>query len=232
MADYEKISIKHWAVEDRPREKILRHGFNALSNAELMAILIGSGNRDESAVELSRRILTDFNNNLELLGKASIDKLLAYHGMGEAKSITVLAALELGKRRQLESKSQLQKITSSSDVYDLMALELAELQHEEFWVVYLNKANHVIDKVRISQGGISGTVIDVRLIMKQAIEKLASSLILVHNHPSGNLLPSRADKEITKKITDAAQLLDINVLDHLVIAKKQFTSFADEGLIR
>lgn len=232
MADYEKISIKHWAVEDRPREKILRHGFSALSNAELMAILIGSGNRTESAVELSRRILSDFNNNLEHLGQASIDKLMTYLGMGEAKSVTVLAALELGKRRQLETKSRLQKINTSSDVYDLMALQLAELQHEEFWVIYLDRANNVIDKVRISQGGISGTVIDVRLIMKQAIEKLASSLILAHNHPSGNLSPSRADKDITQKILDAAQLLDINVLDHLIIAGKQFTSFADEGLIR
>ena len=231
MADYEKISIKHWAVEDRPREKILRHGFAALSNAELMAILIGSGNRTESAVELSRRILSDFNNNLDLLGRASIDKLMTFNGMGEAKSISILAALELGKRRQLANKSQLQKITNSSDVFDLMALQLSELPHEEFWIIFLDRANHIIDRSRISQGGISGTVIDVRLIMKQAIEKLATSIILVHNHPSGNLSPSKADKEITQKATDAARLLDINVLDHIIVAGNKFTSFADEGLI-
>lgn len=231
MAEYEKIPIKNWAVEDRPREKILHHGFTALSNSELIAILIGSGNRTESAVELSRRMLSDFKNDLDLLGRASIDKLMQYKGMGEAKSISVLAALELGRRRHLSRKQEQFKINSSSDVFDLMVINLAHLAHEEFWVLFLDRANNVIDKSRISQGGVSGTVIDVRLILKKAIEKLASSLILVHNHPSGNLSPSRADSDITQKTIDAAKLVDMKVLDHIIIAGSKFTSFADEGLI-
>lgn len=231
MADYEKLSIRNWAVEDRPREKMLKQGFAALSNAELLAILIGSGNRQESAVELCRRILSDFNNDINQLARVSADKLKTYKGMGEAKSVNVLAALELGRRRQLASKSNFQRITTSTDVYEVMAINLVDLTHEEFWVLYLDRANHVIDKSRISQGGISGTIIDVRIILKQAIDKLASGLILVHNHPSGNHTPSRADIEITRKTSDAARLLDMNVLDHLIICGTQFTSFADEGLL-
>lgn len=231
MANYEKLSIKNWALEDRPREKMLKQGLAALSNAELMAILIGSGNRDESAVELSRRILSDFRNGLTELSSASVDKLSNYKGMGNAKSINVLAALELGKRQQFEKKSPSLKINCSNDVFQIMAVEMVNLNHEEFWVLYLNRGNQVIDKVKISQGGIAGTVIDARLILKHAIEKLASALVLVHNHPSGNLSPSNADIEITKKIVAGAGYMDIKVLDHLIIAHKQFTSFADEGLI-
>lgn len=231
MADYEKISIKHWAVEDRPREKILRHGFSSLSNAELVAILIGSGNRSESAVELSRRMLADFKNDLDELGRASVSRLMQYQGMGEAKSVTVLAALELGRRRLMVSRAQLPIITSSADVQQIMAHDLEMLSHEEFWVLYLDRANHVIDRSRVSQGGVTGTVIDVRIIMKQAIEKLASAIILVHNHPSGNQSPSHADKEITQKMIQAAKLFDIKVLDHVIIAKNKYTSFADEGLL-
>lgn len=231
MANYEKISIKQWAVEDQPREKILRHGFQSLSNAELIAILIGSGNRDESAVELSRRILSDFSNNLDTLGRSSIDRLKNYKGMGEAKSIAVLAALELGKRRQLAEKALVKKISNSSDVWNIMAAELAHLEHEEFWVIFLDRANNVLDKTRISKGGLSGTVIDVRIILKQAIEKLASGIILVHNHPSGNRAASAADREVTNKMNEAAKLVDISVLDHIIIAGDNFTSFADEGLI-
>jgi DNA repair protein RadC len=231
MAEYEKLSIKQWAVEDRPREKMLKHGFASLSNAELMAILIGSGNRNESAVELSRRILSDFNNDLDILGKTSTDKLMSYKGMGEAKTINVLAALELGKRRQLDGHKKLTKITSSADVYNLFAIELAELQHEEFWILYLDRGNNVVDKSKISQGGVSGTVIDVRIIMKKAIEKLVSSLILVHNHPSQNLTPSKADIDITHKTNNAAALLDIKVLDHIIVAGNNYTSFADEGIL-
>lgn len=231
MADYEKLSIKQWAVEDRPREKMLKHGFAALSNAELVAILIGSGNRNESAVELSRRILSDFNNDLDQLGKASVDRLTSYKGMGEAKTINVLAALELGKRRQLSGVSNLQKITSSEDAFNIMSIDLAELQHEEFWVIYLDRSNNVIGKTRVSQGGVSGTVIDIRIILKKALEKLASSIILVHNHPSGNLNPSKADIDITQKASNAALLLDMKVLDHLIIANRKFMSFADDGLL-
>ncbi|HKM94330.1 MAG TPA: DNA repair protein RadC [Prolixibacteraceae bacterium] len=231
MADYEKLSIKQWAVEDRPREKMLKHGFAALSNAELVAILIGSGNRDESAVELSRRILSDFKNDLDQLCKASVDRLMSYKGMGEAKTINVLAALELGKRWQLAGTSNLQKITSSEDAFKIMSIDLIELQHEEFWVIYLDRANNVIGKARVSQGGVSGTVIDIRIILKKALEKLASSIILVHNHPSGNLSPSKADIDITQKASKAALLLDMKVLDHLIIANRKFMSFADDGLL-
>jgi len=231
MAEYEKLSIKQWAVEDRPREKMLKHGFAALSNAELMAILIGSGNRQESAVELSRRILADFKNDLDQMGKASVDKLKTYKGMGEAKTINVLAALELGKRRQLTESDIRPKVNTSEDAFSIMAIDLVELQHEEFWVLYLDRANNLIGKARVSQGGISGTVIDVRIIMKQAIEKLASSIVLLHNHPSGNLNPSQADIDITKKAADAAKLLDMNVIDHLIIADRKFMSFADEGML-
>lgn len=231
MAEYEKLSIKRWAVEDRPREKMLKHGFSALSNAELMAILIGSGNRQESAVELSRRILADFKNDLDQMGKASVDKLKSYKGMGEAKTINVLAALELGKRRQLTGSDKRPKVYTSNDAFNIMAIDLVELQHEEFWVLYLDRANNLIDKSRISQGGLTGTVIDVRIIMKQAIEKLASSIVLLHNHPSGNLNPSQADIDITKKAAEAAKLLDINVIDHLIIAGRKFMSFADDGLL-
>jgi DNA repair protein RadC len=231
MAEYEKLSIKQWAVEDRPREKMLKHGFSTLSNAELMAILIGSGNRDESAVELSRRILSDFNNDLDQLSKASVDALMKYKGMGEAKTINILAALELGKRRQHFSLSRQVKITDSKDVFNHMAIDIMDLQYEEFWVVYLNRGNHIIDKTRISMGGVSGTVIDVRIILKQAIEKLASSVVLVHNHPSGNLTPSQADIDITRKMVSAANLLDIKVLDHVIIANRNFMSFADDGLL-
>lgn len=231
MADYKKLSIKQWAVEDRPREKMLKHGFRALSNAELIAILIGSGNRDESAVELSRRILSDYRNNLDSLGKASVEKLKQFKGMGEAKTINVLAALELGKRRQLSNKNFKEKINSSEDVFNLMSLELSELKHEEFWVLFLDRANNVIDKTKTSQGGISGTVMDIRIILKQAIDRLASSMILVHNHPSGNMKPSEADMDITDKAKKAAHLLDIKVLDHIIVAGAHFYSFADEGLM-
>ncbi len=231
MAEYEKLSIKQWAVEDRPREKMLKHGFASLSNAELMAILIGSGNRSESAVELSRRILSDFNNDLDILGKTSTDKLMGYKGMGEAKTVNVLAALELGKRRHLNGHKKLTKITSSADVYNLFAIELADLQHEEFWILYLDRGNNIVDKSKISQGGISGTVIDVRIIMKKAIEKLVSSIILAHNHPSKNLSPSKADIDITHKTNNAAALLDIKVLDHIIVAGNNYYSFADEGLL-
>jgi DNA repair protein RadC len=231
MANYQKLSIKRWAVEDRPREKMLKQGFSVMSNAELIAILIGSGNREESALALSRRILADFKNDLDLLARASVEKIMAYKGMGEAKSINVLSALELGKRRQLAGAKLKMKINNSEDVFNLMALDLCDLSFEEFWVIFLDRANNVIDKTKISQGGISGTVIDIRLILKQAIEKLASSIILVHNHPSGNLTASKADMEITRKSMEAAKLLDMTVVDHVVIAGRKYTSFADEGLL-
>jgi len=231
MANYEKLSIKKWAVEDRPREKMMKHGFSSLSNAELLAILIGSGNRNESAVELSRRILADFKNELDQLSQCSVDQLMVCNGMGEAKSINVLAALEIGKRQQFSAKREKYKITSSEDVFNFIAVDLMELSYEEFWVIFLDRANQVLDKVKISQGGLSGTVIDTRIILKKAIEKLASSLILIHNHPSGNLSPSDADRKITDKIAEGAKLVDMKVLDHVIIANRKYMSFADEGLL-
>jgi DNA repair protein RadC len=231
MAEYEKLSIKKWAVEDRPREKMLKHGFIALSNAELIAILIGSGNLSESAVELSRRILSDVKNDLDKLGKSSVEKLKVYNGIGEAKAINILAALELGRRRILSGNGIQTKINSSEDAFNVINFELSDLTHEEFWVIYLDRANNVIDKAKISQGGISGTVIDVRIILKQAIEKMASSIILAHNHPSGNLSPSQSDLDITRKASEASKLVDMKVLDHIIVAGNNFSSLADEGLI-
>ncbi len=229
--DYENISIKNWAVEDRPREKLLSKGIHVLSDTELIAILIGSGSRENSAVELARKILNSVNNNLHELGKLSVSDLQEIKGIGKAKAISVLAALELGKRRKLEDVIQKHKITGSKDVYEFFYPLLVDLPHEEFWVLILNRSNSIIDKYKISQGGIAGTVIDVRLILKRAINKLASSIILCHNHPSGNLSPSEADIKITKKLNDASQLVDIKVLDHIIIGGNSYYSFLDEGTL-
>ncbi len=227
----DKLKIKDWAVEDRPREKLLSKGINSLSDAELVAILIGSGNRDETAVELSQRILSLSENNLNLLGKQTVNNLKKIKGIGEAKAITIIAALELGKRRKISEIIDKKKITSSSDINEMFQPILGDLPYEEFWILLLNRSNKIIEKVKISQGGISGTVIDVRLILKNAIEKLASGIILCHNHPSGNNKPSEADKNITKKLKDAATFMDINVLDHIIVTDNEYFSFADEGLL-
>ncbi len=226
----QKLNIKSWAIEDRPREKLLSKGIATLSNAELIAILIGSGNRDESAVELSKRILQGVNNNLNELGKLSVDFLQKnYRGIGEAKAISIVAALELGKRRKFSEALQKSQIKGSQDIFDLMHPSMADLPHEEFWVVFLNRANKVVSTHKISQGGLSGTVVDTRLIMKLALEQLASSIILVHNHPSGNTNPSNHDKNITQKIKEAGKIMDIPVLDHIIITDAAYYSFADEG---
>ncbi|MGQ1787900.1 RadC family protein [Saccharicrinis sp. GN24d3] len=229
---YQKLSIKNWAVEDRPREKLLSKGISSLSNAELIAILIGSGNRNESAVDVSKRILNDVNNNLNELGKLTIDKLKRdYSGIGEAKAISIVAAMELGRRRKLSDAKEKPKISGSLDIYDLMHPILADLPHEEFWIVLLNRANKVISTQKISQGGISGTVIDSKLIMKSAIDQLASSIILCHNHPSGNLRPSSHDKTNTKKLVEAGKVMEIPILDHVIVTDNGYYSFADEGEI-
>jgi len=224
-------TIKNWAVEDRPREKMLLRGTESLSDTELLAILIGSGTRDVTAVELSRIVLNFANNNLHELGKLNIGDLTKIKGIGKAKAIIILSALELGRRRNRTDIGPRFKITSSKDVFSYFHTILSDLSHEEFWVLILNRSNQVIEKVRISQGGISGTVIDTRIILKSAIEKLASGLILCHNHPSGNLQPSEADRKITDKIKSAANFMEINLLDHLIIADKHYFSFADEGLL-
>lgn len=223
------FSIKTWAEEDRPREKLLTKGKSSLTDAELIAILIGSGSRNESAVSLSQKILNSFDNNLYDLGKSSLNKLMEFKGIGEAKAITISAALELGRRRQLSNIKDKPQIRSSKDAYYVIAPIIMDLPHEEFWILLLNRANKVISKERVSIGGVAGTVVDAKIIFRKALETLASGIILCHNHPSGNLHPSKADLEITKKLKQAGSFLEINVLDHLIIAENSYFSFADEG---
>ncbi len=231
MSEYKKLSIKNWALEDRPREKLLAKGISSLSNAELIAILIGSGSKDESAVELSKIILNKVKNNLNELGKLTVNDLQSNKGIGEAKAITIIAALELGRRRKLADILIKNKITSSKDVFELFQQIIGDLPYEEFWILLLNRSSKIIDKRKISQGGTSGTVIDVKLILKDAIEKLATSIILCHNHPSGNTQPSDKDISITTKLKEAAKVMDIPVLDHIIITDSSYYSFADEGML-
>lgn len=225
------FSIKNWSQNDQPREKLRDKGKAALSDAELVAILIGSGNRNESAVDLCKRILASVDNNLNALGKLSLKQLMDFKGIGEAKAITIAAAMELGRRRRGEESIQQDKITSSISVFELMQPILGELPHEEFWIVYLNNSNKVIQKQQLSKGGITGTLVDVRLVLKQALELGATGIILVHNHPSGTLKPSGADKKITQKLKQAGESLDIKVLDHLIVTEKAYFSFADENIL-
>jgi len=224
------FSIKNWAEDDKPREKLMLKGKAALSDAELVAILIGSGSRNDSAVSLSKRILVSVDNNLNALGKLSLKQLMEFKGIGEAKAITIAAALELGRRRRAEETLELKKITSSKAVFEIMQPIIGELPHEEFWVLYLNNSNKVIYKSQLSKGGITGTVVDVRLIFKTALENNATSIILTHNHPSGKLQASDADVAITKKLKLAAEQLDIKVLDHIIITETDYYSFQDEGI--
>lgn len=230
MMSDQNFSIKNWAEDDKPREKLMLKGKTALSDAELVAILIGSGSRDESAVSLSKRILASVDNNLNALGKLSLKHLMEFKGIGEAKAISIIAALELGRRRRAEESVELHKITSSKAVFEIMQPIIGELPHEEFWVLYLNNSNKVIYKSQLSKGGITGTVVDVRLIFKTALEHNATSVILSHNHPSGKLQASDADKEITKKLKLAGEQLDIKVLDHIIITENGYLSFQDEGI--
>ena len=230
MMSDQNFSIKNWAEDDKPREKLMLKGKTALSDAELVAILIGSGSRNESAVGLSKRILSSVNNNLNSLGKLSLKQLMEFKGIGEAKAISITAALELGRRRRAEESVELYKITSSKAVFEIMQPIIGELPHEEFWVLYLNNSNKVIHKSQLSKGGITGTVVDVRLIFKTALEHNATSVILSHNHPSGKLQASDADKEITKKLKLAGEQLDIKVLDHIIITENGYLSFQDEGI--
>lgn len=225
------FSIKNWSQDDQPREKLRDKGKSALSDAELVAILIGSGNREESAVDLCKRILASVDNNLNALGKVSLKQLMDFKGIGEAKAITIAAALELGRRRKLEDAVRLEQITSSRDVYDIMQPVLGELSHEEFWILYLNNSNKILQKQQLSKGGITGTLVDVRLVLKQALEVGATALILSHNHPSGTLKASQADIDITKKLKVAALSLDIKVLDHIIVTEKAYFSFADENIL-
>lgn len=231
MSEYKKLKLKDWAVEDRPREKLLSKGARHLTDAELIAILIGSGSLDETAVELSKRILTSINNNLNDLSKKGTDFLKTFNGIGEAKAVSIVAALELSKRRKDADVFSKNKITGSKDAADFFQPILGDLVHEEFWIMILDRGNNILDTFMVSQGGVSGTVIDVRLILKIAIEKLASSLILCHNHPSGTLQASDADLKITRKINDAAKIMDMAILDHIIIGQNKYLSFADEGML-
>lgn len=231
MTDYKKLNIKEWAVEDRPREKLLANGQRSLTDAELIAILIGSGNLEETAVELARRILISAENNLNELGRKGIDDLKRFNGIGEAKAISIVAALELGRRRKDADVFIKQKITGSKDAADFFLPMLGDLPHEEFWVLLLDRGNKILDSFMVSQGGISGTVIDVRLILKKALDKLASAMILAHNHPSGTMQASDADLKITRKIKSAAEIMDISVLDHIIIGQNSYLSMADEGIL-
>ncbi len=231
MDEYKKLSIKDWAVEDRPREKLMYKGVKSLSSAELLAIIIGSGNRKQSAVELSKFILSHCDNDLNLLAKKTIQDLIKIPGIGEAKAIGIISALELGRRQKAFSSKQIQKITSSQDAFEIMSPYVENLGHEEFWVIFLNQANKIVEIKNVSSGGITGTVFDVRLVFKDALLLGATNLILCHNHPSGNLQPSNADKDVTSKASEAGKLMNISVLDHLIIAENEFFSFADEGLI-
>lgn len=226
------LPINIWAEEDRPREKLLHKGKSALTDAELIAIIINSGSRDESAVSLSKRILKSAENNLDNLGKRSIAELMKFKGIGEAKAISIAAAVELGRRRQLTAPQERPQITSSRAAYNLLGPLLMDLAHEEFWMLILNRASKVLARAQMSIGGVSGTIMDAKMIFKRVLnEPSATSIILCHNHPSGNLKPSSSDISLTKKLVLAGNALDIKVLDHLIIAGNSYFSFGDEGMI-
>lgn len=227
-----KLPINQWAEDDRPREKLLNKGKTQLSKAELIAILIGSGSKNESAVELSKRILNSTNNNLAELSRLTVADFTRFKGIGEAKAISIVAALELGRRRReedvLENKN---KISSSRDAYNIFYPEMSDLAKEEFWIILLNRANQLIKKIKISEGGLAGTVADPKIIFKHALEHNASSIILAHNHPSNSLKPSQNDIDLTKKLVASGKLLEISILDHLIIGSDTYFSFADESMI-
>lgn len=227
----EKLNINQWAAEDRPREKMMAHGVTSLSNAELLAILIGSGNTEESAVDLMRKVLNDYHQNLNELGKASIDELCRYKGIGLAKAITILAASELGKRRKEEEVCERQAVLCSKDIYECFYPLLCDLPTEECWVLLLNQGFKVIDKVKISSGGLNATAVDVRCVLREALLKRATNIVLCHNHPSGNIRPSRDDDRLTEQLNKACQTMNIGLADHVILVDGRFYSYADEGRI-
>jgi DNA repair protein RadC len=225
------FSIKNWSQDDRPREKLRDKGPRVLSDAELLAILIGSGTVQESAVELSKRILSSVGHNLQNLGKLSIAQLMNFKGIGEAKAIKIKAAMELSRRRRESNPTQLDKINTSLSAFEIMQPLLGHLSHEEFWVLYLNRSNKIVAKTQLSKGGMTSTIVDVRIILKQALEHSATAILLAHNHPSGMLKPSVSDKQLTQKLKLASESLDIKVLDHIIVTEKSYFSFADESLL-
>lgn len=225
------LTIKSWSPEDRPREKLLLKGKSALSDAELIAILLGSGTASLSAVELAKKILWNANSDINALAGLSVKDLTKFKGIGEAKAITIVAALELGRRRKASGPYEKPKIIGSRDAYELLKSDLLDIQHEEFWIILVNRAGRMISKKQVSQGGVAGTVADPKIIFKTAVEALASGIILAHNHPSGNLSASPSDMNLTKKLKEAGKLLEIQVLDHIILAGHKYFSFADEGLL-
>ena len=232
MENYDnKIGIKSWAEEDRPREKLSGQGRRALTDAELIAILIGSGSRNETAVELSKRILHHYENDLNKLGKASISELSKFKGIGEAKAISIIAALEIGRRRNDSETKAVDTIGSSRDAYNIMRRHLVDLNHEEFWIILLGRSQKVLGRELISKGGLAATICDPKIIFHAALQHQASGIILVHNHPSGNLKPSQEDLTLTKKLIAAGRVLDISIFDHLIITDSGFTSLADADLM-
>ncbi len=231
MNNQNSFSIKKWSEDDRPREKLIHRGKQSLSNAELLGILINSGSREESAVALSQRILASTANNLNSLGKLTIKELMKFKGIGEAKAVTILGALELGRRRAATIPEDFEIVSSSRQVSSIMQPLIGDLRHEEFWVLYLCNSNKILLKKQLSRGGQTGTVVDTRLVLSKALEVGAVGVILAHNHPSGGLRPSGADLELTQKIKAAARILDIKLLDHLIITEKTYFSFADEGIL-
>ena len=226
----EKLNIKQWAEEDRPREKMAAIGAENLTNAELLAILIGSGSKKESAVDLMKQMLADCNNNLNTLGKMTIRDLCLYNGIGEAKAITILAACELGKRRQAETPEERPDLGTATRIYNHMHPVMQDLDVEEFWALLLNQHYRLIKKVRISHGGITETSVDIRIVMKEAVLSNCTILAVCHNHPSGNLTPSHVDKELTKSIKRACELMNIHFLDHVIVTDGQYYSFKEQGL--
>jgi DNA repair protein RadC len=232
MENNQNLSVKSWAEEDRPREKLMLRGRQALTDAELLAIIIGSGNNKETAVQLSQRILLSVAGNLQSLGRLTVENLREFRGVGEAKAISIIAAMELARRRAAYQGEQRTAIRSSNDAYEYMISHFLDLPHEEFWCLFMNRRNEVISKFQLSKGSINGTVADIRIVFKKAVELLSSSVFLFHNHPSGSLNPSEADKQLTHKFIEAGALLDVVVLDHLIMTDNGYFSFADHGIMR
>lgn len=231
MHESTKLNIKSWAEEDRPREKLLNKGSASLSDAELLAILLRSGSREETAVGLAQRVLLASGNDLNELGRQPLTALTKFKGLGETKALTILAALELGRRRQLSDVKDRPVLRSSRDAYNAISGIIADLPYEEFWLLMINRGNRIIGRERISMGGVSGTVVDAKIVFKCALDNLATSIVLCHNHPSGNVKPSEADIQLTEKLKKAGKVLDIAVLDHIIVGQSRYYSFADEGIM-
>lgn len=231
MTEISAFPLRYWAEEDRPREKFLSKGKTALTDAELLALVIGSGNRNETAVALCQRMLQQSGNSLNTLSRLSVAQLMQFKGIGQVKAITIAAVLEIARRKRAEESRPHHKVSSSRSIFELMQPELGDLPHEEFWIIYLNNANRVLRKVQLSKGGLTGTVVDIRIVFKTALELSSTQLILCHNHPSGSLKPSDADRQITRKLKTAGEQLDIKVLDHVIVTDSGWFSFADDGLM-